>query len=539
MSLMNVYQVYSIKPHVTYRFQCEIWPYGRNRSETDYLTFAVKKISQPVFKLDTANRQHFGNTQYLVPVFKFGDTEMTITFEETDNMDVYKFIVSQLGPYAFNNPGKNPLLNIEITQFDESMRNIVDNKVYVGFLKAYDTPSFNNNDYGHPVDLTATFYIEYVYEEEQEISEFKVSEGKRERVVSYSEKNFKKEIDTAEKWEFEHATPTERAWFAQNDKVNAKREQISKKIEEIDNANNELVYSGFKKSIDLNREEYINEARNAWVNEYTDNSSDLYAKREAHEEFDRMYNDMTEEERDILIIKYKFGVDATDGIDGTEFRKLRNETQNNVFETENIGDIAHLLKQKMQLENEMESLKYTGRTTQYKSSGNPFSVENYDKNKEIDQNTFRNTKSNGWCAAYTSTELSKKLELDKRLTGVSSGKDYVSDEMVRQINATGKGQAKILDIQINSISDLQELQNRKLDKDTTLVVSIDLDSVSGENRGKFTAESLKHGHVVTVDSEGISQGQRSAVTYSAITDDMIRSREVKFRVMEVKKKKDF
>lgn len=539
MSLMNVYQVYSIKPHVTYRFQCEIWPYGRNRFETDYLTFAVKKISQPVFKLDTANRQHFGNTQYLVPVFKFGDTEMTITFEETDNMDVYKFIVSQLGPEAFNNPGKNPLLNIEITQFDESMRNIVDNKVYVGFLKAYDTPSFNNNDYGHPVDLTATFYIEYVYEEEQEISEFKVSEGKRERVVSYSEKNFKKEIDTAEKWEFEHATPTERAWFDQNDKANAKREQISKKIEEIDNTNNELVYSGFKKSIDLNREEYINEARKAWVNEYTDNSSDLYAKREAHEEFDRMYNDMTEEERDMLIIKYKFGVDATDGIDGTEFRKLRNETQNNVFETENIGDIAHLLKQKMQLENEMESLKYTGRTTRYKSSGNPFSAENYDKNKEIDQNTFRNTKSNGWCAAYTSTELSKKLELDKRLTGVSSGKNYVSDEMVRQINATGKGQAKILDIQINSISDLQELQNRKLDKDTTLVVSIDLDSVSGENRGKFTAESLKHGHVVTVDSEGISQGQRSMVTYSAITDDMIRSREVKFRVMEVKKNKDF
>jgi len=539
MSLMNVYQVYSIKPHVTYRFQCEIWPYGRNRFETDYLTFAVKKISQPVFKLDTANRQHFGNTQYLVPVFKFGETEMTITFEETDNMDVYKFIVSQLGPEAFNNPGKNPLLNIEITQFDESMRNIVDNKVYVGFLKAYDTPSFNNNDYGHPVDLTATFYIEYVYEEEQEISEFKVSEGKRERVVSYSEKNFKKEIDAAEKWEFEHATPTERAWFAQNDKANAKREQISKKIEEIDNANNELVYSGFKKSIDLNREEYINEARKAWVNEYTDNSSDLYVKREAHEEFDRMYNDMTEEERDMLIIKYKFGVDATDGIDGTEFRKLRNETQNNVFETENIGDIAHLLKQKMQLENEMESLKYTGRTTPYKSTGNPFSVENYDKNKEIDQNTFRNTKSNGWCAAYTSTELSKKLELDKRLTGVSSGKDYVSDEMVRQINATGKGQAKILDIQIDSISDLQKLQSRKLDKDTTLVVSIDLDSVSGENRGKFTAESLKHGHVVTVDSEGISQGQRSTVTYSAITDDMIRSREVKFRVMEVKKKKDF
>ena len=58
-----------------------------------------------------------------------------------------------------------PLINIRITQFNESMVDVVDKKVYVCRLKEHGMPSFNNNGFGSPVEITATFNVVYVMEE--------------------------------------------------------------------------------------------------------------------------------------------------------------------------------------------------------------------------------------------------------------------------------------------------------------------------------------------------------------------------------------
>lgn len=103
MPLFNVYNYHSqIKPHIPYRFNCDIWPYDPannlrdNYPENKILSYAIKKISQPVFKINLENtRKLFGNTQYTIPVFNFAETELEITFEETDDMAVYKFLCNQ------------------------------------------------------------------------------------------------------------------------------------------------------------------------------------------------------------------------------------------------------------------------------------------------------------------------------------------------------------------------------------------------------------------------------------------------------------
>lgn len=172
MPLVNVYNyLSSVKPHITYRFNCDIWPYNYldNNRERDggyeHHSFTIKKITQPTFKLDTEAKKYYGNTQFVIPVFKFGDTEMSITFEETDHMDVYKFLCNCYGQIAYMRSAVSNLINIEITQFDETMHNVVDRKHYIATLKSFENPSFNNNGYGSPVEISADFYVLYVYDE--------------------------------------------------------------------------------------------------------------------------------------------------------------------------------------------------------------------------------------------------------------------------------------------------------------------------------------------------------------------------------------
>ena len=174
MPLFNVYNYHSqIKPHIPYRFNCDIWPYDPtnnlrdNYPENKILSYAIKKISQPVFKINLENtRKLFGNTQYTIPVFNFAETELEITFEETDDMAVYKFLCSQsngaFGTYMRS--AVSSLINIEIEQFDYTMKRTVDRKHYIVELKSFSQPQFNNNGYGAPLEITARFYVMYVYD---------------------------------------------------------------------------------------------------------------------------------------------------------------------------------------------------------------------------------------------------------------------------------------------------------------------------------------------------------------------------------------
>ena len=167
MGLINIFNIQNLRPHINYRFSAEIWPNaaeGDKIKEYTKFQYTVKKITQPVYKLNTENKKVYGNTAYVVPVFKYGETSLEITFEETDTMEVFKQLCTWMGP-NLHKGYLPPLINIRITQFNESMVDVVDKKVYVCRLKEHGMPSFNNNGFGSPVEITATFNVVYVMEE--------------------------------------------------------------------------------------------------------------------------------------------------------------------------------------------------------------------------------------------------------------------------------------------------------------------------------------------------------------------------------------
>ena len=169
MGLMNLFNLARVRPHIGYRFKCEIWPHidGYTYDENYFgkiIEFAVKKITQPVYKLNTENKQYFGNTAYVVPIFKFGETNMEITFEETDDMEIYSYLCMFLTGEVYNG-FHSALLNIRITQFNESMSEIIDKRIYICKLKDISMPSFNNTSLGSPIEITTLFKVFYMIDE--------------------------------------------------------------------------------------------------------------------------------------------------------------------------------------------------------------------------------------------------------------------------------------------------------------------------------------------------------------------------------------
>ena len=170
MGLLNLYKAMAMRPHIPYRFKAEIWPnnegpYDEDNKNRKRIEFTIKRISQPVFNLNSDNKVYFGNTAYVVPIMKFGETTLEITFEETDDMAVFKLLAGFMGNEIYKGI-YGGLINIRVTQFDETMVNIVDKKTYVCRLKEHGMPSFNNNGFGNPVELTASFNVVYIMDDE-------------------------------------------------------------------------------------------------------------------------------------------------------------------------------------------------------------------------------------------------------------------------------------------------------------------------------------------------------------------------------------
>ena len=162
MGLVNVYKMSTFRPFIPYRFKAEIWNnYEEEPDPKNILEFTVKSITQPVFKLNTENKVYFGNTAFVIPIFKFGETSLEITFEETDDMTVFSTLAGWLGNALYKTVNTG-LLNVRITQYSEDMTRTVDTITYICRIKDYSMPTFNNNGFGGPVEITANFNVVYV-----------------------------------------------------------------------------------------------------------------------------------------------------------------------------------------------------------------------------------------------------------------------------------------------------------------------------------------------------------------------------------------
>ena len=169
MGLLNVYNFSkTIKPHLGFRFKVTFF-YNKGAEEIESLSYYVKSVELPVWNINTENRQRFGNTQYVIPTFDFGQSTLKIVFLENDNMNVTYF----LNGFLFNNVENAhrdanlwnncapAILKIKIDELDYSMRNTVVSNIYACHLKRLSTPNFSNTSYGNPVEIEAEFVVRY------------------------------------------------------------------------------------------------------------------------------------------------------------------------------------------------------------------------------------------------------------------------------------------------------------------------------------------------------------------------------------------
>ena len=380
MPLFNVYNYHSqIKPHIPYRFNCDIWPYDPannlrdNYPENKILSYAIKKISQPVFKINLENtRKLFGNTQYTIPVFNFAETELEITFEETDDMAVYKFLCNQsngaFGTYMRS--AVSSLINIEIEQFDYTMKRTVDRKHYIVELKSFSQPQFNNNGYGAPIEITARFYVMYVYDNplDQEVDDSAVKLKYKDQGIDRDmletpdfTKQYKKAKDIEERFKKEQKSPAPALKTnRKNKKVEQEKTKIQEELEKQKKINQEAVLEGFKTVFDDSESllKIIEAARKNYEAATVGVDADLYQKQAAGEEFRKKFNKLSTEEKKIALIALAFGIDINDDISDEEFKKLGELTKKKIFNKDNLNTIGESLKTELELQNKLNNLNY-------------------------------------------------------------------------------------------------------------------------------------------------------------------------------------
>lgn len=391
MPLLNVYQyLNAVKPHITYRFNCDIWPYksdNNNREDVDpqyrRRTYAVKKISQSVFKFDLENKKYFGNTQFIIPILKFSESELEITFEETDDMEIYKFLAERYSESPFMRSSISGLVNIEITQFDETMKNIVDKKHYIAMLKSFDTPTFNNNGYGAPLEISAVFNILYIFDgriEEEGIDnkiglKYNSDKQKLERnpitALDFTDHlNRAKKAEPGIDKEITNAYPS-KTEFRSNPEVEARRAEIKDEISSLNDSNVVSVLEGFSEK--LNGEDRITafaKARENYEIKIGGENADLDTKNKVGKEFTEKFNSLSRDDQDTLLVALAYGIDITDGISNEEFNMLNEMSKTGSFDSTSLSIISQNLKREQELNQELKDLRYTN-TVLYKPTEEP------------------------------------------------------------------------------------------------------------------------------------------------------------------------
>lgn len=339
MGLLNLYKAMAMRPHIPYRFKAEIWPnnegpYDEDNKNRKRIEFTIKRISQPVFNLNSDNKVYFGNTAYVVPIMKFGETTLEITFEETDDMAVFKLLAGFMGNEIYKGI-YGGLINIRVTQFDETMVNIVDKKTYVCRLKEHGMPSFNNNGFGNPVELTASFNVVYIMDEPREFED--IIDGKI--VIKRDEADMlpdndvlndqlenialNEDIKKQQEEEKKNQALRGRRTKAMEAETKAAKERLDKKTSELTEAIQRELFRSYNASdngrknelLNMGKENYMEmRARQMKLNSDVLTSEQKYA-------INKDYQKLSNAEK----LMYALDIDVSNGLDDNEIEAIRNE----------------------------------------------------------------------------------------------------------------------------------------------------------------------------------------------------------------------
>ena len=564
MGLVNVYKMSHLRPFIPYRFKAELWPNLNKEPEPkDILEFTIKNITQPVFKLNSDNKVYFGNTAYVIPIFKFAETSLEITFEETDDMYVYRNLSTNLGA-NLSKGVNNALINIRITQYSENMLDMVDTKTYICRIKEYTMPTFNNTGFGSPIELKATFNVVYVLDQPRTFGTNKIPIIRE----PFENLHFDTAIDFAnadDDFQDKNLTP----FNGGMPNTGARSAEMQKQIDELTKSlevtqkdliektdtflnkfylqNQDAIDKQFNRKLNSDEtSDYYKQGLNNYINSVLNNgtigkSIDLsLLKSEELDEFERSYQKLSNREK----FKFATGINTADGLNDAEINQLRgliDQLSSDDLKDDYQNSLYDILDKNQDLIDGTKTLEELSnidlRNSGAISSERKFTALEYDSKEDF--KTMMRFKSNGRCAANAVTAVSLDLGLEKRLTGTDSGATLLTnDTLINQINASGKGTAKRRNFDIKSVKDLNSLKNLdEFNNGKGLVVSIKFDAskIPADQLEKMSNDSKTYGHGIYIKDGQISGGQKTISTYAFLTDEWIAKGWVTFEFAEVKK----
>lgn len=146
---LSVYTYYeTFKPHFSFRFKVD---FLSNPS----LYRLVQDIKLPSISINASDgRKRFGQTQFVLPFFEFGDQELEITFVETDTMKVLDYLTNN-----YNWPNLPNTEDIIVTEYDDTLRNVIKRTKYTITLFSYNAPQWQNSGSPSNMTITATYIV--------------------------------------------------------------------------------------------------------------------------------------------------------------------------------------------------------------------------------------------------------------------------------------------------------------------------------------------------------------------------------------------
>ena len=146
---LSVYTYYeTFKPHFSFRFKVD---FLSNPS----LYRLVQDIKLPSISINASDgKKRFGQTQFVLPFFEFGDQELEITFVETDTMKVLDYLTNN-----YNWPNLPNTEDIIVTEYDDTLRNVLKRTKYTITLFSYSAPQWQNSGSPSNMTITATYIV--------------------------------------------------------------------------------------------------------------------------------------------------------------------------------------------------------------------------------------------------------------------------------------------------------------------------------------------------------------------------------------------
>ena len=189
----------------------------------------------------------------------------------------------------------------------------------IATLKSFENPSFNNNGYGSPVEISADFYVLYVYDEpltneklDDKIALNHDGESFIQDVMNADDysahltggKNAENLVDQEIK-----AAPNRGGFFKKNPKNEKRKQEIREEQADIRAAEKQIVSDQYNNMFDSLTDEGKQQLAQAAIDEYTKRNKGK--KREtAYEEFNA--------DKGLFIAKYLDNVTAEDGLSKDE-----------------------------------------------------------------------------------------------------------------------------------------------------------------------------------------------------------------------------